>query len=70
MPMSLYLGKCIVCDRLFMCDPDYVPSVLVDGQLEPLCQPCVDYVNPMRMESGLDPIVAHPLAYQRPDEAD
>ena len=58
------MGPCIGCDRVFSYNPALVPSCsAVTGRREPICQTCVDRVNPMRIKNGLQPIVPHPEAY-------
>jgi hypothetical protein len=51
--------------------PLRVPSISIDGApREPICQACVDRVNPRRIANGLPPIVALPGAYEAADEYD
>jgi hypothetical protein len=40
-----------------------VPVVRVDGVAQPMCRPCVEYVNPVREARGLLPIIPMPGAY-------
>jgi hypothetical protein len=60
-------GECFGCGRVFMFSAERVPSIMVDGQREPLCADCVARANPLRVANGLDPIVPLPGAYE-PDE--
>ena len=57
------IGPCFGCRRVFSYNAEHVPSITVDGVREPVCQDCVDVVNPKRVANGLDPIVPHPDAY-------
>jgi hypothetical protein len=61
------MGPCYACQRVFSYSPSFVPSVLVDGEREPICRDCVERANPRRAEMGLAPIVPHPNAYE-PEE--
>lgn len=64
--MSVY-GPCHVCGRPFTFNADRVPSVLVNGEREPVCLDCVERANPQRIANGLAPIVPLPGAYE-PEE--
>jgi hypothetical protein len=71
--MGYYLATspCIGCGNLFSYNPVRVPScAAVTGKREPICQTCVDRVNPMRIENGLEPIVPLPGAYEAADESE
>ena len=57
------LSACYGCGGLFAYDPAKVPSVVVNGTREPICQECVRAANPRRIANGLAPIVALPGAY-------
>lgn len=59
----LAMGPCFGCKKLFMFDPDLVPSIIHDGTREPVCRSCVAMVNPRRIANGLQPIVPLPGAY-------
>jgi hypothetical protein len=76
-------GNCFRCGRVFSFNPHKVPSIPVkrnaEGQYEavppelggvrePVCRPCVDEVNPVRVAKGLDPIRILPGAYEPADE--
>lgn len=63
------LGPCIRCKRPFVYSPTRVPSIRVDGVREPVCQTCLDAVNPLRVRGGFPPLVALPGAYEADDEA-
>lgn len=58
------LAPCIGCGGLFCFHPDRVPSLLVDGVREPICEDCVRAVNPIRKANGLEEIVPLPGAYE------
>lgn len=64
------LGPCYVCKVPFTFSPTRVPSLRVEGHLVPVCQSCIDRVNPRRIASGLPPIVPLPGAYDADDETD
>ena len=61
-------SPCIGCRRIFSYNPMRVPSITYHGTREPICQDCVNRVNPMRIANGLDPIVPLPGAYEVCDE--
>lgn len=64
------LGPCIGCGRPFSFNPMRVPSLSVNGTREPICQTCVDRVNPLRKANGLEPIVPLAGAYDAADEGE
>lgn len=65
------MSPCIGCGRVFSFNPVRVPSCsAVTGKREPICQVCVDRVNPMRIKNGLEPIVPHPDAYEACEEGE
>jgi hypothetical protein len=71
--MSGYISAvsaCIGCKRVFSYNPMLVPSVFVAGAREPICQDCVDRVNPGRVANGLAPIVPRPGAYEACEEGE
>ena len=57
------LGKCFGCNRYFWFNPELVPSIRIDGILEPVCKDCVERVNPIRIFNNLEPIIPLPGAY-------
>ena len=58
-------SACYLCNEPFGFNPMKVPSIVTSaGVKEPLCQTCVDYVNPLRIKKGLEPIVPLPGAYE------
>jgi hypothetical protein len=58
------MSGCIGCGNLMTYNAEHVPSIIVDGVREPICQECVYLANPERVEQGLEPIVPHPDAYK------
>ena len=62
------LSPCVICGRVFGYSPTRVPSVMVNGRREPICEDCVAQANPMRAEKGLPPIVPLPGAYEADNE--
>jgi hypothetical protein len=56
-------GFCFGCGQVFLFSPDKVPSLVIDGSLEPICATCVVAANPIRVANGLDPIEVLPGAY-------
>lgn len=57
-------SPCLGCGRVFSYNPARVPSCsAVTGQRAPICEACVESVNPSRVKNGLEPIVPHPDAY-------
>lgn len=64
-------SPCLGCRRLFSYNPMLVPSCsAVTGTREPICQDCIDRINPMRIKNGLEPVVPLPGAYAPCDEED
>jgi hypothetical protein len=64
------IAPCIGCHQPFAFHPHKVPSIFVNGDKHPICQQCVDRVNPARIKNGLEPIVPLPGAYEPADETD
>jgi hypothetical protein len=70
MGYMLAVGACIGCSRTFSFNPNKVPSSsAITGKREPICQVCVERLNPIRISKGLQPIVILPGAYE-PEEED
>ena len=63
------MGACIGCGTIFSFSASKVPSVVVNGSREPICEACVKKYNPIREAKGLPPIVPLPGAYDA-DEVD
>ncbi len=53
---------------MFRFNPYLVPSLMIDGIKEPICQDCINQANPRRIANGLEPIVSLPGAYDAIDE--
>ncbi len=64
------LAPCVSCGRSFGFNPDKVPSLLIAGVREPVCEDCVARANPLRKANGLMPIVPLPGAYEPTAEDD
>lgn len=56
-------AECFGCRKLFNFHPNHVPSVLVNEEREPICRDCVERVNPLRKDKGLEPIEIDARAY-------
>jgi hypothetical protein len=61
---ALGTSLCAGCHRIFCYNPLRVPSIVIKGSREPICQDCVERVNPIRIANGLEPIVPLPDAYE------
>jgi hypothetical protein len=61
------MGPCFSCKRIFTFSAERVPSLVVNGEREPICEACIRRANPVRVANGLEPIVPLPGAYE-PDE--
>lgn len=61
------MGHCVICRQVFTFSPTRVPSVCVDGELEPVCLHCMTLANILRAERGQEPLSILPGAYE-PDE--
>jgi Fe-S-cluster-containing dehydrogenase component len=61
-------SPCFGCRQHFSYHPNKVPSINQDGTRYPICQVCVDRVNPLRKANGLPPIAPLPGAYEPADE--
>jgi hypothetical protein len=70
MAYVLVTSACFGCKRLFSYHPNKVPSIPIEGERQPICQACVDEVNPRRIKNGLPPIKVLPGAYEPADEDD
>jgi len=67
---ALCYGPCFGCGRIFGFNPLRVPSILINGNREPICEACVNRANPRRLKNGLAPIDPAPDAYEACDEAE
>jgi len=68
MGFVLATSQCVGCKKIFSYNPKHVPSIRLNNNREPICQDCINIVNPKRVKNGLDPIVPHPEAYTACDE--
>ena len=64
------MSACYGCKQPFSYNPMKVPSIPINGTREPICQGCVDRVNPTRIANGLEPIVPLPGAYEACEEGE
>ena len=55
-------AECGVCDKMFTCNPNYVPSLRAKGIV--FCRECVEQANVERVERGMDALPIHPQAYK------
>jgi hypothetical protein len=59
------MSPCLCCGRVFSYNPHKVPSSsAVTGEREPVCRPCMEAGNRMRVERGMAPHPIHPEAYE------
>lgn len=70
MGYAFIMGPCFGCKRPFHYNPNRVPSIRINGILEPICLSCVTRVNPQRIKYGLQPIIPHADAYEPIDESE
>lgn len=70
MGYALVHSPCFGCGRVFSYNPHLVPSLPIAGVRQPICQACVDHVNPQRIRNGLAPIKPHPNAYEPIEESE
>lgn len=64
----LAFAPCVGCGQTFGFNPHRVPSLLHNGQREPVCRVCVARANPQRRANGLPEIIPAPDAYEPCDE--
>jgi hypothetical protein len=57
-------GECICCHQIFNFNADHVPSVVVNGNREPVCRTCIERANPERVRRGL-PAITTPMIHRR-----
>lgn len=58
------IGPCIKCRAVFAFNPMRVPSVIINGEREPVCRTCIDWANIERANNGMPEIVILPGAYE------
>jgi len=62
------IGDCINCGTMINFNPNHVPSLIIDGVREPLCEKCFDRWNEIhRISKDYGPVPLHPNAY-KPEE--
>lgn len=52
MGYALVLGNCIACKRMISFNPNAVPSLMVNGRREPLCEGCANRWNELHPENA------------------
>ena len=57
------VGACFACARDFSFNPYLVPSVETPHGTEPVCQTCIERLNALRQQGGLEPCVISTDAY-------
>ena len=70
MGYAMAVGSCVSCRKVFSFNPMRVPSITYGGTRQPICQDCVDRINPERRKNGVPEIVPHPDAYTACDEGE
>ena len=60
--VMMLMAGCINCGRLVFCNPDKVPSLVVNGKREPLCRGCHAKWNKIH-RPGLEPTPIQEGAY-------
>lgn len=63
----MIIGRCWTCSALFAFNADRVPSLLVEGERQPICRNCIDRANELRRKNAdpqCPPIVVLPGAYE------
>ncbi len=68
MGYAIMYGTCICCHKPFSFNPNFVPSIRINKEKEPICKECINKANPIRIEKGLEPIIIHPEAYKACNE--
>ncbi len=68
MGYAIMYGTCICCHKPFSFNPNFVPSIRIKGEKEPICKYCINEANSIRVEEGLEPISIHPQAYMECNE--
>jgi hypothetical protein len=63
-------STCGGCHRFFGYNPLRVPSLVIRGERVPICRDCIEWVNPIRIANGLEPIVPFPDAYESIHESE
>lgn len=59
------VGPCIICRQAFSFNAETVPSMVVDGVRQPVCEPCVPDVNAELARLGrTDRLTILPTSYK------
>jgi hypothetical protein len=56
----MLIAECFACGRLMTCNPNRVPSV----QNQPICKECMEEVNRLRVEAGMETFFVPDDAYE------
>lgn len=56
--------ECIGCHQPVAVNPNFAPSLRVNGKREPLCRSCAEQINRNRVAAGMAPCPIHPQAYE------
>jgi len=68
MSFMMVHGHCVSCGAHIAYNPNYVPSIRVEGEKQAVCRACFDRWNDIhRVSKGLEPLPIHPEAYE-PEE--
>jgi hypothetical protein len=72
MGYAVCYGPCIICEKVFGFNPHKVPSyrTVTDGPRYPICQHCINKINPERKRRGLPQWPVHPDAYEPIEETE
>ena len=62
------IGFCYHCKKKFSFNPNFVPSLTINGDRKPFCKVCIDRANTIRIEKGMKPLEVHLEAYKPLDE--
>lgn len=58
------MSPCGGCGNVICYNPDKVPSLRINGDREPICEPCFNRWNTIhRTDKGLEAVYKHPDAY-------
>lgn len=67
----LYMSGCAACPTVISYNPEFVPSIRINGEKEAICEACFNCWNEIhRTAKGLPPIQLHPQAYAPVSEDD
>lgn len=61
---ALLYCNCVACHKPIAVNPNYCPSLRINGERKPLCMSCFDKWNVIhRLNKGLVPLPLHRKAY-------